>query len=359
MQFMNNLRTNTKLLTLIIIFSVISIIIGAMGIRNMSTFFHNGQTMFQKELMGVLYAEKAEVDIIHATRAEKNFLLSSTSEQRATQKEHHKKYIEAMNEDIAKAKPLFYTEKGKELFAKLEGAVAEWQPVTNKVMELGASEGLTPPRASASLSMGEARDKVLAAEGIVNELSKVKEANAERLNKEDAETFSMSRAIMIALTAGGIGLGVAMGLFISAMITGPLKKAVLISEAIAKGDLTRTPRKISLERKDEIGQLAVAMNTMVLNLRDMITRTNDISTGIASASNQLHSTSAQIATGAEEVASQTNTVATASEEMSATSERHRQQLLHGGRGLPPDHRLGQRRGRSGTGDYYRHERHRR
>jgi methyl-accepting chemotaxis protein len=58
---------------------------------------------------------------------------------------------------------------------------------------------------------------------------------------------------------------------------------------------------------------------MVQNLRDMISRTVDISTGIASASNQLHSTSAQIATGAEEVASQTITVATASEEMSATS----------------------------------------
>jgi len=119
MQFMNNLRTNTKLLTLIMMFSVISIVIGTMGIRNMSTFFHNGQDMYQKEMMGLLYAEKADAEILHAARAEKNYLLASTPEQRTKYQESHKKFVENLNEDIAKAKPLFYTEKGKALIAKL------------------------------------------------------------------------------------------------------------------------------------------------------------------------------------------------------------------------------------------------
>jgi methyl-accepting chemotaxis protein len=316
MQFMNNLRTNTKLMTLIMMFSVISIVIGTMGIRNMSTFFHNGQDMYQKEMMGLLYAEKADAEILHAARAEKNYLLASTPDERAKYQESHKKFIANLNENIAKAKPLFYTEKGKALIAKLEGAVNEWVPVSTKVMELAATEELAAARKSAELSMGGAREKINAVEETVAEMSKVKEDNAERLNKEDAETFVTSRAIMIAIIMGGIALGVALGLIISRMITGPLKQAVDVSEAIANGDLTQT---IKLDRKDEIGQLAAAMNTMVQNLRNMITQTTDISTGIASASNQLHSTSAQIATGAEEVASQTNTVATASEEMSATS----------------------------------------
>lgn len=62
-----------------------------------------------------------------------------------------------------------------------------------------------------------------------------------------------------------------------------------------------------------------AMNSMVLSLRELISETVSISSGIAAASAQLHATSEQIATAAEEVASQTSTVATASEEMSATS----------------------------------------
>jgi methyl-accepting chemotaxis protein len=316
MQFMNDLRTNTKLMTLIMMFSVISIVIGAMGIRNMSTFFHNGQDMFKMEMMGLLYAEKADAEILHAARAEKNFILASTPDERAKYQEVHKKFITNLNEDITKAKPLFHTEKGKALIAKLEGAVNEWVPVSNKVMELAATEQLAAASKAAELSKGDARTKINAVEETVDELSRQKQENAERLNKEDAETFTTSRAIMIAMILGGIALGVALGMIISRMITGPLKQAADVSEAIARGDLTRT---IKLDRKDEIGQLAAAMNTMVQNLRNMITQTTDISTGIASASNQLHSTSTQIATGAEEVASQTNTVATASEEMSATS----------------------------------------
>ena len=62
-----------------------------------------------------------------------------------------------------------------------------------------------------------------------------------------------------------------------------------------------------------------AMNSMVQSLRELISETVSISSGIAAASAQLHATSEQIATAAEEVASQTSTVATASEEMSATS----------------------------------------
>jgi methyl-accepting chemotaxis protein len=316
MEFLRNLKTNSKLLTLITMFSIICIIIGAIGIRNMAAFYQNGQNMFSKEMMGLLYAEKVNVDLLHVLRSEKNYLLSSTPEDRTKFLELHKKNITAMNDDLAKAKQLYYTEKGKALIAKLEAVVAEWEPITNKAVELAATEELSTARRSTELSLGAARDKVNAVELVVDEIAEAKQANAELLNRENAKTFVMSRAIMMVLIVGGIGFGVFLGLLISRMITGPLKQTVDVAEAIAHGDLTKT---IKLDSKDEIGQLAVAMNNMVQNLRTMISQTSDISIGIASASNQLHSTSAQIATAAEEVASQVNTVATASEEMSATS----------------------------------------
>ena len=187
---------------------------------------------------------------------------------------------------------------------------------TNKVMEVSGAEEVASARNSAELSMGGAREKINAVEGILDNLSKVKQANAERLNKEDAEMFSMSRNIMIALIVGGIGLGATLGLIISRMITRPIKQGVDMAEAITRGDLSQ---RIDLDRRDETGQLAAAMHTMVENLRVMVTQSSDISTSMSSASNQLHCTSAQITTGAEEVSSQANTVATASEEMSATS----------------------------------------
>jgi methyl-accepting chemotaxis protein len=88
-----------------------------------------------------------------------------------------------------------------------------------------------------------------------------------------------------------------------------------IVHKVAKGDLSVS---VTVDPRDN-GSILWAMRTMVGSLRDLVSQTVTIAAGIASASSQLHATSEQIATGAEEVASQTTTVATASEEMASTS----------------------------------------
>jgi len=88
-----------------------------------------------------------------------------------------------------------------------------------------------------------------------------------------------------------------------------------IATKVAGGDLAV---HVAVANSDTRSVMA-AMNSMVQSLRELISETVSISSGIAAASAQLHATSEQIATAAEEVASQTSTVATASEEMSATS----------------------------------------
>jgi methyl-accepting chemotaxis protein len=145
-----------------------------------------------------------------------------------------------------------------------------------------------------------------------------------QLNKKGGEDeyskstriYATSRTMIIGVLVVCIVTGLVLAYVIARMIAVPLAAGAEVAGRIADGDLTA---RVEVTSHDETGQLMAAMKHMVDNLRDMITKTVDISTGIASASNQLHSTSAQIATGAEEVASQTNTVATASEEMSATS----------------------------------------
>ncbi|KAB0664389.1 methyl-accepting chemotaxis protein [Oryzomonas japonica] len=128
--------------------------------------------------------------------------------------------------------------------------------------------------------------------------------------------YSAARVMILGTLLFCVATGAILAVVIARAIRRPLEEGVDVAHRLAKGDLTM---EVDVRSKDETGQLMMAMKGMVENLRQLISRTADISASIASASNQLHSTSEQIATGAEEVASQTNTVATASEEMSATS----------------------------------------
>jgi len=150
-------------------------------------------------------------------------------------------------------------------------------------------------------------------------LQKVLELNIKTAKETDLRNSAQASHtghLLLIFTAFGTLLSIGLGRFIARGITKPLAEAVSAANSIAEGDLRVT---VEVKSQDETGQLMSAMQHMVANLGEMISRTVDISASIASASNQLHATSEQIATGAEEVACQTNTVATASEEMAATS----------------------------------------
>jgi methyl-accepting chemotaxis protein len=96
----------------------------------------------------------------------------------------------------------------------------------------------------------------------------------------------------------------------------PLGQAVRVNRKIADGDLSVS---VTVDRKDEIGELNESAKLMVDNLRKIFNHLSDTAAQVATASTQLHATADQLATASEEVATQSGAVATAGEEMSATS----------------------------------------
>ncbi len=126
--------------------------------------------------------------------------------------------------------------------------------------------------------------------------------------------WSLILATIIGLLAA-VGIALLLTRVVIRQLGGDPSEVSEIAMAVANGDLTIDVRTGS----GDTGSVMAGMKTMVENLRELVSQTISISSGIASASAQLQATSEQIATGAEEVASQTTTVATASEEMSATS----------------------------------------
>jgi methyl-accepting chemotaxis protein len=134
---------------------------------------------------------------------------------------------------------------------------------------------------------------------------------------DDVEkTYKAAQFEMILALAFSVIAAALIGFFTTRSITVPLGQAVKVNREIADGDLSVS---VTVDRRDEIGQLNESAKLMVDNLRRIITHLSDTSAQVASASIQLHATSDQLAAASEEVAAQSGTVATAGEEMSATS----------------------------------------
>jgi len=102
--------------------------------------------------------------------------------------------------------------------------------------------------------------------------------------------------------------------YLSRSITHALKKGVEFAQKVSQGNLSST---ISLEQKDEVGDLANALNHMVVKIREIMEGISIGAENIASASMQMSSTSQQLSQGSSEQASTVEEVSSTMEEVAS------------------------------------------
>ncbi len=109
-------------------------------------------------------------------------------------------------------------------------------------------------------------------------------------------------------------IAIILALIITKGIVNPIRKSVQLANEIAKGDLTSN---IDINQKDEIGQLANALQMMIGKLKNIVANVKDGAENIVTASQQMSSTSQQMSQGASKQASSAEEVSSSMEEMAS------------------------------------------
>ena len=127
--------------------------------------------------------------------------------------------------------------------------------------------------------------------------------------------ISLSKYIIIASLLIGLLIAIILALLITRAITGPLNKGVKFAEIVAEGDLTQ---QIDVDQKDEIGQLADALNKMVSKTAEVLAGIQQSSDQVAASSEQLSASAQNMASGATEQAANLEETTASIEELSAS-----------------------------------------
>jgi len=125
---------------------------------------------------------------------------------------------------------------------------------------------------------------------------------------------NQTRNALIVAILIGIALFISINTYISRTITKALERGVKFAKRVASGDLTT---KLEIDQKDEIGDLANALNSMVDKLQDVVENVKSGSNFISSASQQVSSSSQQLSQGSSEQASSVEEVSSSMEEMAS------------------------------------------
>nr|WP_315412168.1 methyl-accepting chemotaxis protein [uncultured Pseudomonas sp.] len=126
---------------------------------------------------------------------------------------------------------------------------------------------------------------------------------------------AQAKQLLLLATALALIFGVVAAWAITRQIVIPLNQTLKVAERVASGDLSHNLTSL---RKDELGQLQRAMQSMTVGLRELIGGISDGVTQIASAAEQLSAVTEQTSAGVNSQKVETDQVATAMNEMAAT-----------------------------------------
>ncbi|MCK0473385.1 methyl-accepting chemotaxis protein [Alkalihalobacillus sp. APA_J-10(15)] len=140
----------------------------------------------------------------------------------------------------------------------------------------------------------------------MNYQNEIKDANGALLYMSQ-----FSNKVILTISIVAIILGLTIAIYLSKMISRPLKIMATFSNQISQGNLSVD--KVKVKSQDEVGQLAHAFNKMVENTRNLITNVRSNSEQVAASSEELMVSSTETSTSANQIVNAIQEVASGSE----------------------------------------------
>jgi len=268
-----NLKIGKKLTFLMFIGIIMALAIGFTGIWAMMSLGKNTDEIGGVRMPSVSYLEEVAKNQNLAIVCERGGILHSRidAQVRAEMYEKIADSIKEAEENIKKYEPLPQTAKEAELWKAFPNAWDAWKNGMNKSVGLSKQrDQLLTTGAKPSSPEVKRLDDLLFEQAMVTnrglylDVSKIIEAAIDENMtvgsqevKKSGTTFTSGMTAIISVLAIGIILLIVVSILITHAITRPLLQAVTVADAIAQGDLSK---KLELDSKDEIGEMATALN---------------------------------------------------------------------------------------------------
>ncbi|MCT7548761.1 methyl-accepting chemotaxis protein [Aliarcobacter butzleri] len=262
MSFLRNLKVKSKLLLILIVFTVVAITISWRGLSTSSLLNSEITDIISINVPRIELANQLTIALMTMQRREKNAILAETDEET-------KVYIERFRESekefdkIAKQLNDVAAEDGKLFLKDCMNSKEEYVKVVNKIFDLTLSKNNTQ---AISLSQTDGKQKVDNCEKVLNQIVLL---NKELLKQKDEITnklYESSRDIIIAISIIGILITVVLSLLISSMLVNALtvfKDGLFSFFAYLNRESTKA-ELINLDSKDEFGQMAKVVNENIV-----------------------------------------------------------------------------------------------
>ena len=313
MKWFYDLRIATKLITSFLLVLVLTALTGGFAIIQLGLVNQTATEMRDNWLPSVRVASGMRFFVANYRIKELRHLMAdSTTEQT----QYEQEAVDARKEvDTRMARYEKELVSGPVDQALLDTFKNDWSSYLNTSKNLLAeSRQGSKEQTNAILKGDSKRDFEQVASNLVK-LIDLNDAGATAANQRGNEIYANARLSIIAAVLVALLVGIALALFISRIISNPLKRAVDVASQLAEGNLAV---KIDGGSKDETGQVLTAMQVMVGKLSQIIGEVRNAADGLASASEEVSATAQSISQTTSQQAASVEETSASIEQMSAS-----------------------------------------
>ena len=312
MQWFYDLRIGTKLVLSFMLIATFSVVIGYISVTRLKVLERSATAMYESnalplsDLLDVsTYYQQQRVNM-------REMFIDKTDADRAKHFDAVKTLDQKVDEALKKVADATRSETVKKQVALVDTNLTHfdpvWKKITSLLIEHKNNEALSVLRDPANFQIAVAVDES------IQKLSDLQTEDAKKNNETNAATAVAAIRLTVVFVVLGVLLAVGLGLFIARIISAPLRKGVDFATAVSNGDLTG---KLDLKRKDEVGALAAAMNSMVDRLKEIVTEVSSGADNVASGSTELSASAESMSQGASEQAAAAEEASSSMEQMSS------------------------------------------
>jgi methyl-accepting chemotaxis protein len=260
---------------------------------------------------GEATGDAMQADMMHdAVRADVLQALMSVGE-----KPQYSTAVTDLADHSAAFRDVFTEMRGDHLDADVVAAVTDVTPAVESYLtsakRITELAGRDPAAARAAYPGFETEFKQL--EDALPTLGKEVQAYADASAAASAEQRSTATRLAIVVAAIGVLVLGLLGWVITRSVVRPLRRVVAVVTGLADGDLRNAT---GIDSKDEVGQVAAALEASMENMRAVLSAIGDSSTTLASATEQLSASAQDMARLADESSEQSGIVAGAAVQVS-------------------------------------------
>ena len=309
LSFFRNLKTATKLLAGFLVVSMLMLGVGVLGIAKLGAAQTSMQGMYKDNLQAIAWLGEVQSDFMAVRMAGVNVMVTPTPAKKAAEVTKIKDGEAALEKTWALYTATDMT--GRETFRDaFNASFASYRQARDDLIPLALAGNLTGYNALRDAKVVPLTPPVMNA---LSGLEKVElDAAAASLAAAEAN-YASARTMIIAIIVAALALSIGLAIGIGRMISRPLQRTVEMLKSLADGKLDL---QLDVDTKDEVGQMATALNAAMARLRETMSAMGNNAQGLASSSEELSSVSQQMSGSAEESASQANLVSAAAEQVS-------------------------------------------